>query len=85
MEPKQSLRQGVTETTRVYDRKCIFCDCSNKCLKGTSTRKTLIQATDLRADVTLRNVATLNGDAELLVVTSRDIVACIMLQNVHKK
>jgi len=72
---RQSLRQGTSETTRVYDRKCIFCECSNKCLKGTSTRETLIQAVDLRADMKLRKVATEKGDTKLLAITSRDIVA----------
>ena len=75
LEPTYSLRQGVTEATRVYEQKCIFCESSNKCLKGTSTRESLIQAVDLRADETLRNVATQNGDTKLLAITSRDIVA----------
>ena len=57
-EPRKSLRRGASETTRVYDRLCVFCECRNKCLKGTSTRESLIQATDLRADMTLRAVAT---------------------------
>ena len=68
--PTYSLRQGFTETTRVYERKCIFCESSNKCLKGTSTRESLIQAVDLCADVTLRNVANLKDDTKLLAITS---------------
>ena len=40
------------------------------CLKGASTQETLIQAVYLRADETLRNVATQKGDTELLAITS---------------
>jgi len=75
VKPRQSLRQGASETTRVYDRSCIFCERNNKCLKGRSTREKLIQATDLRADLTLRSIATQRGDPKILAVTSRDIVA----------
>ena len=73
--PRQSGRRGSSETTRVYDRVCVFCESTNKCIKGTSTRETLIQAVDLRADRTLRSVATEKNDTRMLAVTSRDIVA----------
>ena len=72
---RKSLRQGPSETTRVYDRLCVFCECRNKCLKGTSTRESLIQAIELRADMTLRAVATEKNDTKMLATTSRDIVA----------
>lgn len=75
-EPRQSLRQlGTEEKARVYDKVCIFCECKTKYVKGTHSRESLIQAVDLRADQTIRDIAINTANERLLAVTSRDIVA----------
>jgi len=74
-ESRKTLRHSTPETSRVYDRKCIFCDRDNKCLKHSATRESLGQAVDLRADMKLRKVATEKGATKLIAITSRDIVA----------
>ena len=61
-------------TSRVLQVECIFCG-KDKCLRGTSTRETLIKARQLRADEMLRQCATEKQDEKILVITSRDIVA----------
>jgi len=60
--------------TRVYDQICIFCN-QVKFLKGCKSHEKLIQAVQLTADQTLQECAIQKGDAKILAVTSRDIVA----------
>jgi hypothetical protein len=74
-EFRQSKRQKTSDTSRVYDKICIFCKQKSKYLKGSRTREQLIQAVDLRADVRIRNAATLKSDQRILSITSREIVA----------
>lgn len=75
-QPRHSKRQRTSDTSsRVYDKKCIFCEKQSKYTKGSKTRERLIQALDLRADTRIRDAATKKSDVRILSVTSRDIVA----------
>lgn len=70
---KRQCRRPATEG-RVYNPVCIFCN-KVKFMKNPKSREKLIQAVQLRADMTLRHCAILNNDARILAITSRDIVA----------
>ncbi len=59
---------------RVYEKKCIFCLRISKYIKGARTRQALIPATELQADAKVREVAILQNNEQLLVVTSRDTI-----------
>lgn len=72
---RQPVRQQGSYTSRVYDKVCIFCEKQTKYLKKTRTREPLVQALDLRADKTVRDIATAKSDTRILAITSRDIVA----------
>ena len=70
------MRQpGTEEKSRVYDKVCIFCERKTKYVKGMHSRESLIQAVDLRADQTIRDIAINTANERLLAITSRDIVA----------
>lgn len=69
----QSKRQKSTQST-VYCKECIFCK-KTRYRKKSHTREDLIQAVDIRADATLRQIAIAKEDATILAVTSREIVA----------
>lgn len=71
---KSSSRQG-SSSSRVYEKKYIFCQKPNKFLKGQKTRETLIQCRELRADASIKSAATKKMDSRVLDVVSRDLVA----------
>ena len=78
--PSISLRRSSryeppSQHQRVYERKCIFCVKVSKYCKGTRRRESLISATELRADMKVREVAISCNDERLLALTARDIVA----------
>ena len=54
---------------------CKFCDRKTKYQKGTKNREKLTQAVDLRADNTIREVATKKGDTKIMAIASRELVA----------
>lgn len=59
--------------SRVYEKICIFCD---KVVKYVNRQREFpIQATQLRSDLKLRDIATRKCDQKILKVTSRDIIA----------
>ena len=53
---------------------CIFCE-KTKRIKGTLSREKLVKATQLRVDDTLRKCAVDRGDAKIIALTCRDLVA----------
>jgi hypothetical protein len=71
---KRPSRHTSSSNSRVMDKICIFCD-KQKYKKGTHTRETLVQCTDLRADKSLRDIAIQKQDDKLMAILSRDIVA----------
>lgn len=64
---KRQCRRPATEG-RVYNPVCIFCN-KVKFMKNPKSREKLIQAVQLRADMTLRHCAILNNDARILAIT----------------
>ena len=74
--PRRSSRKDyLSSESRLFDKKCIFCQRVTKYLKGTHTREALHRAVELRADRKIRKVATLHQDERILAITARDIVA----------
>lgn len=73
---RRSLRRLPSSSSRVMEKTCIFCPPGrSKYIKGTNTREKLTQCAELRADNTLRDIATKRQDEHILAVTSRNIVA----------
>lgn len=73
---RKSLRTLPSSSSRVMEKSCIFCPPGrSKYIKGTNTREKLTQCAQLRADNTLRDIATKRQDEHILAVTSRNIVA----------
>ena len=72
---RSSQRKTKTNDSRVYEKICIFCEKSNKYIKNSRTRETLVQANELRADKKVRAVATARMDEKILAITSRELVA----------
>jgi hypothetical protein len=68
--PKRSEASSQT----LLENQCLFCE-KTKLMKGTCSREKLIKATQLRVDDTLRKCATDRGDAKIIGLTCRDIVA----------
>lgn len=64
-----------SSTSRVFDKRCIFCEKSSKYLKGQKTRETLIQCSELRSDDRIRISAARKLDNRILAITSRELVA----------
>ena len=54
---------------------CIFCDKSEKYIKQSHTRESVIQARTLCADEKVRGVATAKMNNKILAITSRELVA----------
>ena len=71
---KRQLLQRSSSESRIYDMKCVFCK-KIKYQKKSHTRETLVKASQLRADATLRKIAIVKGDEDIIALTSRDIVA----------
>ena len=62
---KSSFRQGSNSST-IYENKCIFCQKPKKILKGQKTRETVIQCRELRAEANIRSAATKKMDSRVL-------------------
>ena len=65
-------RSATSSSSRVYQQECIFCERPkyvNRMLEK------LVKATQLRADKTLRQIATTRCDKKIMAITSREIVA----------
>ena len=72
---RRSLRSLPPSNSRVLEKTCIFCPSGrSKYIKGTRTREILTLCSDLRADNTLRDIATKRQDKHILAVMSRDTV-----------
>ncbi|XP_035662311.1 uncharacterized protein LOC118406391 [Branchiostoma floridae] len=71
---KRIARQPSTTQSRVFQRKCVFCE-KSKYIRGTNTREALIQCVDLRADNAIRNAALRKNDSKILAIASRELVA----------
>lgn len=67
-------KRGEKPYSTLLETLCIFCE-KNKYGKGTNTREKLIKAAQLRVDETLRKFATERGDANILALVCRDMVA----------
>ena len=72
---QRAKRDGESSGSRVYEKLCIFCQKATKYVKGTRSKEPLIQAVDLRADKSVRQMAESKMDTAILAITSRDIVA----------
>ena len=74
---RRSQRQLPSSSSTVMERNCIFCPVGRLCkyIKGTHTREKLTQCVELRADATLRDIATKRQDQRILAILTRDIVA----------
>jgi len=75
LRTRHSTRQASSTQSRVYDTICIFCQSKSKYIKGTNSREPLKPAVELRADKTIRDIATELQDDRILSITARDIVA----------
>lgn len=73
-ERRLSMREPPTKNT-IYNRVCIFCDKVSKYSKGQHVREKLVQCMDLRADESIRRIATAKNDGKILALVSRDLVA----------
>ena len=71
----RSSGRCLTQNSNTYSNDCIFCDKKVKYLRGGYRKDKLVRASDLRADKTLRQIATSRCDSKLLQVTANDIVA----------
>lgn len=71
-ERKQALRQAASQRDKDI---CIFCNKENRYILGGYQKDKLTKAQDLRADTTLRKIATSKCDTNILRITSTDIVA----------
>ena len=66
--------RGSTNTSTTYERSCIFCE-RPKYIKGTRSREPLVQCRDMRADSSIRKIATQKNDSRILALASRELVA----------
>ena len=73
--PSKRLSQPGPSESRVYSKTCIFCEKNTKYSKNKRTREPLIQCTDIRADLSIRDAATRKMDSRLLAIVSRELVA----------
>ena len=71
---KKSFRQSSNPKSRVYEKKCIFCQ-RDKYKKGSRNRENLTQCRDLRADQSIREAAITKHDTRILAEVSRELVA----------
>ncbi len=73
-ELRLSIR-GSPEPSTTYKRTCIFCEKQTRYLKGTKNKEPLVQCRDMRADNTIRKIATKKHDSKILAIVSRELVA----------
>ena len=76
---RKSNRQGScesndTEVSTIFPRKCIFCN-ADKYLKGSRTREKLSSCMQIRADNSIRKVATDRNDTAVMAIASDELVA----------
>ena len=72
---KVSIRgSGSSNISTTYERICIFCE-KPKYFKGTRNREPLVQCRDMRADSSIRKIATQKNDSKILALVSRELVA----------
>ncbi|XP_078679472.1 uncharacterized protein LOC144915103 [Branchiostoma floridae x Branchiostoma belcheri] len=74
-EARRLSSRGSSSTSTTYERVCIFCEKSSKYVKGTNSRETLVQCCDMRADTSIRKIATEKNDSRILAIVSRELVA----------
>ena len=74
-EQRKSQRQVVAGTSRVLEKKCIFCNKASKYMRQSNSREPLMQSSELRSDEKIRNAAELKMDRNILAITSRELVA----------
>ena len=71
-QPEQVARRvsirgsGSSNISTTYKRICIFC---------TRNREPLVQCRDMRADSSIRKIATQKNDSKILALVSRELVA----------
>ena len=70
LRTRHSTRQASSTQSRVYDTICIFCQSKSKYIKGTNSREPLKPAVELRADKTIRDIATELQDDRILSITA---------------
>ena len=58
----------------MYEKECIYCLRVTKYIKGSGTRQRLNLLVELRADQTIRTIATDRRDERMLAVTARYLV-----------
>ncbi|CAH1248853.1 Hypp8457 [Branchiostoma lanceolatum] len=73
--PKRLPSREQRSPSTKYERICIFCNKGSKYVKGTNSREALIQCCDMRADTTIRTIATERNDSKILAVVTRELVA----------
>ncbi|CAH3143072.1 unnamed protein product [Porites evermanni] len=66
--------RGSSNISTTYERICIFCE-KPKYFKGTRNREPLVQCRDMRADSSIRKIATEKNDSKILALVSRELVA----------
>ena len=66
--------RGSSNISKTYERICIFCE-KPKYFKGTRNREPLVQCRDMRADSSIRKIATQKNDSKILALVSRELVA----------
>ena len=66
--------RGSSNISTTYERICIFCE-KPKYFKGTRNREPLVQCRDMRADSSIRKIATQKNDSKILALVSRELVA----------
>ena len=66
--------RGSSNISKTYKRICIFCE-KPKYFKGTRNREPLGQCRDMRADSSIRKIATQKNDSKILALVSRELVA----------
>ncbi|KAK7067579.1 hypothetical protein SK128_020590, partial [Halocaridina rubra] len=71
----RSSKPRTSTGSRVYDKVCILYLKVTKYCKGTNSRKPLRKAVELRADQTIRTIATACSGERIMGLTSRDLVA----------
>ena len=70
--------RGSTNTSTTYERSCIFCE-RPKYIKGTRSREPLVQCRDMRADSSIRKIATQKNDTKILTFVSRELVVRLVI------
>ena len=73
---------GSPNSSTTYERLCVFCE-KTTFLKGTRNREPLVQCRDMRADSSIRKMATLKNDGKILALVSRELIAARLVITGH--